>query len=136
MAERLIAHAGLADQATVLQGDLASVLPEIQALQLPPFDLVFIDHDKLAYVKVRGDAVADAWASPSARANCGTEPPATPPLLCDAPAPHHHVRTSVAHSRHTHSRAPFAPTHAGQLTAILPAHAHTGPEAHRVHRAA
>lgn len=53
IAERMIAHAGLQQQITVLRGPLEDLIHQDPLRSLPPFDVVFIDHSKRYYVSVR-----------------------------------------------------------------------------------
>jgi predicted O-methyltransferase YrrM len=49
VAKRNITMAGFADQVTVLLGPALQSLPKLQAEQAGPFDLIFIDADKVSY---------------------------------------------------------------------------------------
>lgn len=49
VATRNIAMAGFADQVTVRLGPALQTLPRLQAEQAGPFDLIFIDADKVSY---------------------------------------------------------------------------------------
>jgi predicted O-methyltransferase YrrM len=46
----MLSHAGLTDRVRVLRGSLDEVLQTL--LNVPSFDVVFIDHDKRHYVPV------------------------------------------------------------------------------------
>lgn len=51
VARTVLAHAGVGERVTVLEGPLTSHLPSLADLAPPgPFDFVFVDHDKDAYL--------------------------------------------------------------------------------------